>query len=162
MPAYDTQEPSGGSHSLDLIGDADAAALRILESNVDFMSLLYCHLAACPPHGPFVYYSAMTLVERAKRRYIAAAAVAAGANMNETPSKGVSDAASSTTSSTQPGIYPMDGEGASVLLRALTIPNVLALIDKRYDTRHLSGWPLLYVPAEIRAADVAVLTQQQP
>ncbi|KPI84971.1 hypothetical protein ABL78_5986 [Leptomonas seymouri] len=163
MPAYGTQAPSGGSYSLDVIGDVDVAALQTLESNVDVMSLLYCHLAACPPHGPFVYYSALTFVERAKRRYTAALpSSTTGADVNDAPTGGSSGATSlGADSFMQPGIHPMDSEGTSAVLLALTIPNVLALIDKRYDTRHLSSWPLLYVPAEIRGADVAVLMQQQ-
>ncbi|KAL7700775.1 hypothetical protein N2W54_000733 [Lotmaria passim] len=168
MSSYDTQEPSGGTHrSLDLIGDVDLDALQVLESNVDFMSLFYCHLAACPPHGSFAYYSAMTLVERAKRRYSAAAAAAPSshAESNEiAASVSVSGGASTAAGASAPlppGVYPVDGAGASAVLCALSIPNVLALIDKRYDTRHLSSWPLLYVPAEIRGADVAALMQQQ-
>lgn len=173
MSAYDTQEPSSGNHFLDLIGDVDLAALQVLESNVDFMSLLYCHLAACPPHGPFVYYAAMTFVERARRRYTAAAAAASSASATaRVPGEQFSDdsnhpagiAATRSAGedlSTSPGDYLMDGDGASEVLRALSIPNVLALIDKRYDTRHLSSWPLLYVPAEIRGADVAALMEQQ-
>lgn len=176
MSAYDAHNSGGAAlSSLDLVGDVDFSALQVLESNVDFMSLLYCHLAACPPHGPFVYYAAMTFVERAKRRYTSAAAAAAAnaadaivtgtaaspETLTSTDSQQVSERASSSLTAEAPGIYPTDADGAQAVLRALTIPNVLALIDRRYDTRHLSSWPLLYVPAEIRGSDVAVLIQQQ-
>ncbi|KAG5508819.1 hypothetical protein JKF63_05321 [Porcisia hertigi] len=133
-------------------GDSDVAGVHILESSVDFMSLFYCHLTVCPPHGPFVYYTAMTLVRRAMQRY------------------GAGGGASSPGSDASADVYSSNGSwssdvmgtgGAAAVLRALTIPNVIALIEKRYDTSHLASWPLLYVPAEIRAADVDALMQRQ-
>lgn len=129
----------------------DAAGVQVLESSVDFMALLYCHLTACPPHGPFVYYAALTLVERARRRYEAAAP--GGADIAAASSPEATFASS--------GVQAMGVDGVAAVLRALTIPNVVALIEKRYDTTHLSSWPLLYVPAEIRGADVDALMQQQ-
>ncbi|KAG5482040.1 hypothetical protein LSCM1_05755 [Leishmania martiniquensis] len=132
-------------------GDVDMAGVQVLESSVDFMSLFYCHLTACPPHGPFVYYTVMTLVRRAKRRY--------GAIGDPSSSNRVADADVSSGYASW-SIDAMGADGAAAVLRALTIPNVMALIEKRYDTSHLSSWPLLYVPAEIRGADVDALTQQ--
>ncbi|CAJ1007100.1 hypothetical protein Q4I28_002414 [Leishmania naiffi] len=130
-------------------GDVDMAGVQVLESSVDFLSLFYCHLTACPPHGPFVYYTAMTLLRRAKRRY--------GERGGTSGSAADADIGSAYASW---GIDAMGPDGVSAVLRALTIPNVIALIEKRYDTSHLSSWPLLYVPAEIRAADVNALMRQ--
>ncbi|AYU77695.1 hypothetical protein conserved [Leishmania donovani] len=129
-------------------GDVDMAGVQVLESSVDFMSLFYCHLTSCPPHGPFVYYAAMTLLRRAKRRYGASGS-------NSVTGADVCSAYASWSNDA------MGSDGAAAVLRALTIPNVMALIEKRYDTSHLSNWPLLYVPAEIRSADVDALIQQR-
>lgn len=46
------------------------------------------------------------------------------------------------------------------LCSCITIRNVLALIDKHFNTRHLNSWALLYVPAEIHLCDVERLMQQ--
>ncbi|GET87471.1 hypothetical protein, conserved [Leishmania tarentolae] len=128
-------------------GDADMAGVQVLESSVDFMSLFYCHLTSCPPHGPFAYYAAMTLVRRAERRYgTSGSSSATGADICDTYASW--------------GNAAMGADGAAALLGALTIPNVMMLIEKRYDTSHLSNWPLLYVPAEIRSGDVDALLQQ--
>ncbi|KAG5482564.1 hypothetical protein CUR178_05706 [Leishmania enriettii] len=136
------------------VAAADMAGVQVLESSVDFMSLFYCHLTACPPHGPFVYYTAMTLVRRAKRRY--GASGGASSNSSATDADVCSGYASCI-------IDAMGVDGAAAVLRALTIPNVMVLIEKRYDTSHLSNWPLLYVPAEVRGTDVdALMRQLQP
>lgn len=46
------------------------------------------------------------------------------------------------------------------VLAALTMPNILALMERYYNTRHLCAWPLLYVPAEIHLDDVTELERQ--
>lgn len=120
---------------------ANAEGLKVLESHVDFMSLFYRHMTACPPHGPFLYYCAMTLVERARYRYSCRLPVLAEQQQSALPGS--------------------EEHAMTGLLAALTIPNVLHLIEQRYQTAHLSSWPLLYVPAEVRAADVDALIAKQ-
>ncbi|KAK7196063.1 hypothetical protein NESM_000540400 [Novymonas esmeraldas] len=127
--------------------DAAVGSVEDLESSVDFMALFYCHLTSCPPHGPFRYYAAMTLVARARRRFGAPCSGDRGA-------EGSSGYASWS-------VEAMGADGTVAVLRALTVPNVLSLIERRYNTSHLSSWPLLYVPAEIRGTDVDALLLQQ-
>ncbi|CCW71777.1 unnamed protein product [Phytomonas sp. Hart1] len=103
--------------------DVDVA-IGIFEQNVKFMTFFYQHLTASPPHGPFRYYAAITLVERAKERFGRRRGLRGGASSH------------------------------SQVLTVLTVRNVLALIERKYNTRHLSSWPLLYVPAEVHATDL--------
>ncbi|ORC89897.1 uncharacterized protein TM35_000101650 [Trypanosoma theileri] len=42
------------------------AAIAQLEANSELMTLFFRHIAVCPPHGPFKYYSALTFAERVR------------------------------------------------------------------------------------------------
>ncbi|RNE97551.1 hypothetical protein TraAM80_09397 [Trypanosoma rangeli] len=50
---------------------AGEMAAALLEANGELMTLFFRHIAVCPPHGPFKYYSALTLTERV-RHWLAA------------------------------------------------------------------------------------------
>ncbi|EAN87101.1 hypothetical protein C3747_6g2242c [Trypanosoma cruzi] len=51
--------------------NAGEVAAALIEANSELMTLFFRHIAVCPPHGPFKYYSAITFTERV-RRWIAA------------------------------------------------------------------------------------------
>lgn len=50
---------------------AGKQAAALLEADSELMTLFFRHIAVCPPHGPFKYYSAITFTERV-RHWIAA------------------------------------------------------------------------------------------
>lgn len=178
-----------------------AEALEVLESDVELMTFFYQHTAACPPHGPFRLYSAITFVARARRRFdrggggasdittttattastatgaAAAAAVsgdAAGGNPSgsvdallplpfsegtATPSSSSLPSAIATTTTTEAAGQTC--RRRRLVLAALTTHNALALMERRFNTRHLCGWPLMYVPAEVHTAEVAAVAEEQ-
>lgn len=133
---------------------ATAAAVDVLERHVELMTLFYQHLTACPPHGPFRYYGAITFVERARRRLFPL-------GEGDATARGGGDATGSSSGRVD-GSSPEVTPNSEELNKALTVSSVLALMERKYNTAHLAGWPLMYVPAEIHAADVdAVIGRQQ-
>lgn len=109
-------------------------AMELLERHSDFMNFFFQHICACPPHGPFRHYCVLTFIERAKHRY------------------------DSTNSGTV--LSTMD-ESSDAITSHLFPQAVSGLIDKYYTSAHLRDWPLLYVPGEVRLADVDALIEAQ-
>lgn len=168
-----------------------AAAVELLERDVKFMTFFYQHLTCCPPHGPFRLYSAITFVERARRRfsvdYVNPSSCAhegggGGRDCKAPKTEEGHDGPGQASGDTGEASAMDDGgdallpssfasanaEASSVwlcerrqLLEALNEHHVLALIEKRYDTTHLCGWPLMYVPAEVHVADVTAVMERQ-
>ncbi|AAZ13296.1 uncharacterized protein TEOVI_000617400 [Trypanosoma equiperdum] len=42
------------------------SAVALIESDSELMALFFRHISACPPHGPFKHYSALTFTERVR------------------------------------------------------------------------------------------------
>ncbi|KEG08568.1 hypothetical protein DQ04_06901030 [Trypanosoma grayi] len=61
---------------------SEAAAAALLEANSELMTLFFRHIAVCPPHGPFKYYSALTFTERVRRWSAAHASTAESVAMD--------------------------------------------------------------------------------
>nr|CCC92294.1 conserved hypothetical protein [Trypanosoma congolense IL3000] len=41
-------------------------AVALIEAHSELMTLFFRHISACPPHGPFRHYSALTFTERVR------------------------------------------------------------------------------------------------
>lgn len=152
----------------------DPAVLDLFERHVDFMTFLFQHVTACPPHGPFRYYSALAFVERARHRYGAAPQVTSTTTLPVAVPPLVSRASPSPAMGRAPlgggwagagslPRLPPAGRAAApeALVKAITVENVLALMERKFNTNHLSSWPLLYVPAEIHASDVDAVVARE-
>ncbi|EPY36470.1 hypothetical protein STCU_00565 [Strigomonas culicis] len=119
------------------------------------MHFFFRHLTYCPPRGPFRHYSALTFVERAKRRF--------GAREDEGEARAddglAADPYRGATLGGLDGEHSMANEDEEQhqrheLCQAISIPSVLALMAKYYACEHLSNWPLLYVHADVHRIDV--------
>ncbi|CCW64668.1 unnamed protein product [Phytomonas sp. EM1] len=158
-PMFDvssTSPPARYPSYSDSTQDDVAVAIEILERHVEFMTFFYQHVTTSPPHGPFRYYTAITLVERAKKRFGKRRSLA------DDPHR-----AGATTAESRDGVLP-EAKGPAQgsgdvgptfhhhrrVLEVLSVRNILALIERKYNTRHLGSWPLLYVPAEVHATDL--------
>ncbi|EPY40353.1 hypothetical protein AGDE_03575 [Angomonas deanei] len=105
------------------------AEIDLLENDPVFMALFYRHVAHCPPHGPFRSYSAITLVERARREKHTFLS-----NNNNNEEKDFS---------------------------YLNCANVLTMMERYYNMKHLAAWPIFYVPCRITSSDVTAYMAKQ-
>lgn len=138
------------------VEDTYIDAIEVYERSSEFMHFFFRHLTYCPPHGPFRHYCALTFVERAKRKFGTndGESQANPGNKTNSGSYGSEDGGKNGNDENSMTIEDEEQRQRHELYQMITIPCVLALIEKYYDCKHLGNWPLLYIHADVHLDDV--------